>query len=814
MNKRKKQIVITGCGMISACGMDLDENSENVFAGRTGIKNGEFRYRDGIRNSASGIIEEELPYVDFFREKGIHEDRAAHLALIAAEECVKSGEFSDGEDNPLRIGVIIGTSLGGMRSGDVFHTQWIENGIENADKEMLRQYPLHAVSDIVAMKYGWKGARAIISTACSSGANAVGLAADLIESGICDVALAGGVDPISRFSFAGFTSLQAIDGKACRPYSGSTGINLGEGAAFFLLESDEHAKLRGAAIMGEVRGYGISADAYHATAPDMEGRGAVRAMDSAMKNGGCDKSQLSYINGHGTGTPSNDNAEKRAWKAFTREGAPVPMISNKAALGHCMGAAGAVEMALSLMSIQRNQIPPTVNFAPETKDEGIDFVANSARDAEVKNVLSNSFAFGGNNCSVLISGYEKRETEEIRREEIVITGIGCVGAGGSSVDELFETFRTGKSWIGKINCEGKDYESAWAGIMPDVDFKKHIPGRVLRRIDQVTRLAMTSGKEALLNSGIRVTQKNADRIGVIYGTGTGPLETIEKVSRAMIETGCSGVNANTFPNTVLNAAPGNFSIVNMLKGPTSTVSAGSVSGLDAFIYACELLQNGQADAIVALSADEWTDALQTGNEKLGLLTKSGRLPFDRDADGMILSPGSTAFILERRSHAQARGAEIMGRVLGYAMTSDNSPLSGFDSESRSWIDSLESAVQMAGGVNIDCYGAGSYGLPVLDTKETELMKTVLPENCRVFSVPRLIGSASGSVGCYGLLGCLYSLKENRTPGEGALNDPERAGELKDCFAEMAGRTCGNELKTAAVSCPSFGGSYTTVIIGK
>ena len=130
MNKRKKQIVITGCGMISACGMDLEENSENVFAGSTGIKNGEFRYRDGIRNSASGIIEEELPYVDFFREKGIHEDRAAHLALIAAEECVKSGEFSDGEDDPLRIGVIIGTSLGGMRSGDVFHTQWIENGIE------------------------------------------------------------------------------------------------------------------------------------------------------------------------------------------------------------------------------------------------------------------------------------------------------------------------------------------------------------------------------------------------------------------------------------------------------------------------------------------------------------------------------------------------------------------------------------------------------------------------------------------------------------------------------------------------------------
>ncbi|HIU26423.1 MAG TPA: beta-ketoacyl-[acyl-carrier-protein] synthase family protein [Candidatus Copromorpha excrementigallinarum] len=811
MRRRKKQVVITGCGMISACGADTEENAANIFGGMTGIKDGEFRYRDGVKISASGIIEGELPHVEFFEEMGINPDRASHLALIAAEECVTAGSFTGHEEDPLKIGVIIGTSLGGMRSGDVFHTQWLEEGIDKADREMLRQYPLHAVADIVAMKYGWKGARAVISTACSSGANAVGMAADLIRSGICHVALAGGVDPISRFSFAGFTSLQAIDRNPCRPYSGSTGINLGEGAAFFLLESDEHAEERGAKILGEVRGYGITADAYHATAPDMEGKGAVRAMNAAMEEGGCRKEELSYINGHGTGTPSNDNAEKKAWKAFVRDGKPVPMVSNKAALGHCMGAAGAVELAVSLMSIQKDLIPPTVNFE-ESGAEEIDFVPNKERNEAVENVLSNSFAFGGNNCSVLLSQYEKREETYEDEPEIVITGIGCTGSGGRDAEELFRTFREGRSWIEEIDTHGRDYRARWAAAMPEVEFKKHIPGRVLRRIDQVTRLAMTSGKEALVSSGLKITQKNAERIGVIYGTGTGPLETIEKVSRTMIETGCEAVNANTFPNTVLNAAPGNFSIVNMLKGPTSTISAGSVSGLDAFVYACELLKKGKADAIVALSADEWTEALQTGNEKLGLLTATGALPFSKAADGMILAPGSAAFVLERRDSAEERGANILGRVMAYAMTSDNSPLNGFYEESQSWADSIRAAREAAGVEKIDYYSAGSYGIPVLDRMECRIIEEVLDEDTMVFSVPRLIGSASGSVGCYGLLSCLYAIKEGNSPAE-RYSEKEN-NTLKEVFARAAARKGRGIIETAAVSCPSFGGSYTTVIIGR
>lgn len=811
MIKEKKQIVITGYGVISAAGMNKEENRKNIFAGKSGITDAEFYYKDGTKVSASGVITEKLKEHSFYKEHNIIPDRASHLALLAADDCLADAKLDTSAENPLKVGIIIGTSLGGMRSADIFHTKWLEEGIDAADPKLLTQYPLHAVADILAMQYGFNGAKITISTACSSGANAIGLGTDLINGGLCDVVLAGGVDPISRFSFAGFTSLKAIDTNQCRPYSASTGINLGEGAAFFLLESNEHAEKRGADIKAEIKGYGISADAYHPTAPDIAGNGAVRSMTAAMVNGVCNMDDLSYINGHGTGTPSNDNSERKSWKAFVKENTDIPLISNKAAVGHCMGAAGAVEIALSVLSIENNQVPPTVNYNEEEAkpDGGINFVPNKAMDKEVNNVLSNSFAFGGNNCSVLISKYKKREMEQMEYPDIVITGIGCVGTGGANTEELFETFKKGESWIEEIDTSEKDFTVKYKGKMPELDFKKYIPGRVLRRVDQVTKLAMTSGRQALLNSGLKVTPKNAGRIGVIYGTGTGPLETIEKVSRNMILTGYEGVDANIFPNTVLNAAPGNFSIANMLKGPTSTISAGSVSGLDAFIYAAELLKNNQADAIVVLSADEWNDALQTGNEKLGLLSKSGKLPFSKEADGMILAPGSAAFVLERKDHAEQRGADILAKVSGYAITSDNSPLCSFSEDGTQWKDSFLLAKEAAENPEIDYYASTSYGIPVLDKKELELMTSVLDDNTQIRSIPRLLGASSGTLGGYGLLSCVYALINQTVPEQGELSD-----EVDETFVKLERRTGNKPIETAAVSAASFGGSYTSVIISK
>lgn len=806
---KERQIVITGYGVITALGRNKEENAKLLFEGRTGIRPYVFKYKDGDVISATGVHEKELKRSPFFEENELPFDRASNLALTVAEESIKESGITQGNFNPLRAGIIIGTSLGGMCSADKFHTQWIEQGIRYADSGLLKQYPLHAMVDVLAKNFGFQGVKEVISTACSSGANALGAAADLLDSGLYDIILAGGVDPISRFSFAGFTSLGAIDSERCRPYSASTGINLGEGAACFVLETAEHAQARNAKILGEVRGYGITADAYHPTAPDVSGNGAVRAMKIAMENGNCTWGELSYINGHGTGTTANDYAEKKAWKSFVGENITIPLISNKGSVGHCMGAAGAVELAFSLMSIQKNKIPPTLNFPDDYIKKEINFVPNYAEDKEVKCVLSNSFAFGGNNCSVLLSEYKSRQMPRRHEDEIVITGIGVTGTGGTDIDELFKTFNEGTSWIIQIDTEHKDFNTSYVGKIPDTDYKKYIPGRILRRIDHVTRLAMVSGRQAILNSGLKVTPKNNTRIGVIYGTGTGPLETIERISHRIIEEGKEGVDAGVFPNTVLNAAPGQFSIANMLKGPISTVSAGSVSGVDAFIYATELLKKNQADAIVVVTADEWNETLQTGNECLGLLTKNGMPPFSKAATGMILSEGSTAFVLERKEKAKERNAKILAEIYGYAMTSDNGELCGFDKNGTQWSDSLRIAKKMADISTIDYYASTAYGIPVVDEKEEKLMKEVLDEDTAVRSIPSLIGAPSGSLGTYGLLSCIYALNFNSLPKQKLLEDNLREEARKFLIKEKQ-----KNIECAAVSVASFGGAYTSIIVGK
>lgn len=810
--KPTNQIVITGYGIISSLGIDKSENRLNVFAGKQGISNYKFSYKDGVVTSPSGVITGELKEHSFFKKYNILPDRASHLALIAADECIKQANIDFSKIDPLRVGIVVGTSLGGMKSADIFHTQWIEQGIEATDSDLIKQYPLHAIADILAAEYGFQGAKVVISTACSSGANAMGFGCDLIKREMYDIVLVGGVDPLSRFSFAGFNALKAIDPNPCRPFSASNGINLGEGAAFFVLESDEYALKRKASIIAEVRGYGISGDAYHPTAPDLSGNGALRSMMAAKVNGTGDIKYITYINGHGTGTSANDSAEKKAWKAFVEGNTEIPLISNKAALGHCMGAAGAVEIAISIMSIENSQIPPTVNFyKEEEKNNGdINFIPNKALDCQVNGVISNSYAFGGNNCSVLLSKYEKRKIREAEACDIVITGIGCTGSGGETVEEFFETLTHGTSWIEEIDTTGKDFKTKYVGKMPEITYKKYVKGSTLRRMDTVTKMAMVSGKQALNNSGLRVTPQNCNRIGVIYGTGTGPLETIENVSRKMITEGLNSIDPNAFPNTVLNAAPGQFSIANMLKGPNSTISAGSVSSLSAFIYATELLRNNQADAIIVLSSDEWNEALQIGNERLGLLTKNGALPFAIDASGMILSPGSTAFVLERKDYARERGAKILAQVYGYSMTSDNAPLCSFDPNGTQWSDGMNLARKMSNNMHIDYYASTSYGLPIVDQKELKLMEDMLDKDTLIRSIPRLIGATSGSLGSYGLLSCIYALEKNEVPNQGDISEG-----VTEAFHSLLSRTQNKSvIEYAAVSAASFGGSYTTVIVGK
>lgn len=806
MFDENNKVYITGYGLVSALGIGKTQNSKKLFDGDCGLSKSAMEYADKTVVSSFGVILDDLPIDKFFAYNDIVPDRVMKLAVLAVDEAIAQSKLQTFSFNPLRIGVVVGTSLGGMLSGDKFHSIWLTKGISKTDASILKQYPLHAVADVIAKKYGFNGTKIIISTACSSGANALGLAYDLISDGQCDIVIAGGVDPLSRFSFAGFTALGAINADVCQPYSNSVGINIGEASAFFVMESGVFAENRNAQKVCEFCGYGLSADAYHPTAPDINGLGAVRSMNIAMENSGISVNQISYINGHGTGTPANDNAERKVWKNFTTSNNKIPMISNKGSVGHCMGAAGAIEIAFSILSFERGLIPPTINFTTAPSEE-INLVPNIALNADVSTVLSNSFAFGGNNCSVIISNDNNRCNNHcIEQDDVVVTGIGCVGIGGNTVSEFFDTLSKGNSVISEVSVVGKDYKTPFVGQAntDDIFFKKYIQAGKLRRIDKITKFTMTSGRQALLDSKLMVTPNNSARIGVIYGTGTGPSVTIKTISEQIIKSGISAIEADMFPNSVLNAAPGQFSIANNLKGVTSTISSGNTSGLNAVIYATMLLKSNQADAIIVISSDEWDETLHVGNERLGLLTSKGNLPFSGRADGVILSEGSVAFVLERKSYALQRKAKLYAEINGYFSVSNNPCLSDFDYIGTQWLDGFSTALNSSNKKEIDLYVSTSLGNIQLDNQEFQLYNALFP-NANFYSVPRIIGTPFGSVGSYALLSCIYALISKKRPAILDITDVDDM--YKSIFLSPE-----REIKCAATSVASYGGAYAGLIV--
>lgn len=809
----ERRVVITGYGVLNAVGQNKDEVYQNMFDGKCGIAKLRLKSKSGDVVGSVGFIK--LQGQDsFFEENDIPYDKCSELALRAAKECVEGSRIEDRNVKKSRKGICVGTSQGGMLSGNKFHKQWIEEGYENADPKLLKQYPLHAIADIIAKKFGFQGVKSTISTACAASGNAVGFGYDMIRGGKFDVMLTGGADPFAPFSFAGFRSLNALDDNSCKPYSESHGINLGEGAAFFLLEDYEGAKIRNANILAEVIGYGLSADAYHQTAPDVGGNGAARAIELAMKQGGITKDDVCYLNGHGTGTGANDKMEDLAYmKVFKDYANKIPMSSIKGSIGHCLGAAGAVECVASLMAVQNDRVPPTIHFEKPEKN-CINHVPNTAQNHTCNVVLTNSFAFGGNNCCIALAkpdlGFEGTPYE---KKNIVITGIGCNGVGGGNVEELFETFDQQKNCISDITDYNTNaYICKKAGIMPEVNYAKYMPSKLLRKVDPITKLAIASGKQALDDSKLHITQANTGRIGVIYATATGPLDTIERVNRSILEKGIDDVNPSDFPNTVINAAPGNFCIANMIKGPTSTISTGGTSSLVAFTYACELINSGQADAIVVIGADLNNEIMHLGNDKSSLLSKSGISPLCEGADGMILAQGSVALIIESEEHAKAREVHIYARVKGYSLASDNEGLCTVSESGAEYATCIKDALADSGLDHVDLFASGSVGNRKTDACEVNAVKDIFNEKTYMSNVQTLIGSTSGCIGMYGMLNSIYSFEKGKVLSMPADAKGDIRKDLQMNYHK--GENQDAEIKIACVNAISYGGGYASVILEK
>ena len=389
---------ITGMGIVSAIGLTVAENLQALMESRSGIEPVQFlKEAEGLLVGEVKMSNEALQQALDTGPKGI--SRTSLLGLKAAKEAWGDNNHTSG----LRTGIISATSVGGMDRTEDFYKSYLAGN--NPDFNILKTHDSGSTTERIAAELGISGYINTLSTACSSGANAIMLGARLLLNGKLDRVLVGGSDAITRFTINGFRSLMIYDDAWCRPFDESrSGLNLGEGAAFLLLENEKSVQISGNKTIGYVNGWANAADAYHQTASSPEGKGATLAIKNALTKSGVALSDISYINAHGTGTKNNDLSESVA--LMNVFGNDIPAFSStKPYTGHTLAAAGAIEAVFSVLAIQRNLIFPNLNYKTPIAETGLNPVTSLQSEKPIKAVLSNSFGFGGNNSSLVFSGH-------------------------------------------------------------------------------------------------------------------------------------------------------------------------------------------------------------------------------------------------------------------------------------------------------------------------------------------------------------------------------------------------------------------------
>jgi len=334
--------------------------------------------------------------------------RADCMAMAATVEALTDAGLFAAPD-PLRgeMGVVIGGGAGGMLECEEVYRDYLLGAGRGLAYSRFASFCCASSADRIASQMGLMGPKTTFMTACSSGATAIGYARDLVRTNRTPVVICGGTEPLCRLTYAAFNALQAVDPEHCRPFDKNRqGLSLGEGSGIMILEALSHARQRGARIYGEILGYGVSCDANHMTAPDPEGAGAALAMRRALDDAGVPAEAVDYINAHGTATPANDLMETKGIKTvFGRRAYHIPVSSTKSMIGHTLGAAGAIEGVAAVLAIHHRFIPPTIHHQTPDPQCDLDFVTEGARASDINIVLSNSFAFGGNNTAVVFGKF-------------------------------------------------------------------------------------------------------------------------------------------------------------------------------------------------------------------------------------------------------------------------------------------------------------------------------------------------------------------------------------------------------------------------
>jgi len=398
-----RRVAITGLGIITSIGESIPEFRKALFAGECGIGPVSLFDTSGFVSHMAGQVKTRDIESSFKTPATRRASRCDLLGLIAAREALNDSGLDLEMYDRNNMGVIMGGGAGGMFSWEKYRrASW--SG-EKTRPSLLLPVSQCSVTDMIASHFGLKGARATISTACLSSTTSIGYGFDLVRSGEHNIVITGGSEALSELTFAGFNSLRQMDPEYCRPFDKKRrGLSLGEGAAVLVLEDLEQARKRGADIYAEMLGYAINSDAYHMTSPHPKAVGMINVMVSALKRAGVGAEDVAYVNTHGTGTKINDRTETRAVKeVFGIEHAKgLSLNSVKSMVGHCLGASGAIETAATVLAIKDQIVPPTIHLDTPDKHCDLDYTPNTSRQREIHVALTNSFAFGGNNTSLVL----------------------------------------------------------------------------------------------------------------------------------------------------------------------------------------------------------------------------------------------------------------------------------------------------------------------------------------------------------------------------------------------------------------------------
>jgi 3-oxoacyl-[acyl-carrier-protein] synthase II len=398
-----RRVAITGIGILSGLGTTREATWDAMLQGECAIRDLTLFDTEGYRARCAA----EVPAWDtdaltpYQRRRWSRSDQ---LAVLASCEALEDAGLAGAGIAPSRIGVVLGAGTGDLLRNEDYYFTMLRQGLGRTRPTWIYNHFSSTPTDVVASHFGFEGLRSCMVSACSSSTIAIGHAADAVADGRLDAAVCGGTDALSRLTFSGFNALRVMDPAPCRPFDASrAGMNIGEGAAILVLEAWESARRRGAAVYAELAGYGLSCEAFHPTAPEPEGQAIAATIHAALRAAQVQPSEVDHVNAHGTATPQNDRAEARGLRrVFGERAAHIPVTSIKSMIGHCLGAAGALEAATLALTISRGVVPPTIHHDRTDLECGLDIVANTPREVPVRCGVSTSLAFGGNDAVVVM----------------------------------------------------------------------------------------------------------------------------------------------------------------------------------------------------------------------------------------------------------------------------------------------------------------------------------------------------------------------------------------------------------------------------